>query len=185
MNASEPTSSTVQKMVVGAGCFWCVEGLYEDVPGVLSVISGYAGGQEASPTYELVTSKQTDHAEVVEITFDSAIVRPETLLDLFWASHDPTDARGVAPDFGRNYRSILLYANDVQKRLFEQSKVAIASQHTKPIATEIVPLEAFWPAEDYHQDFVARNPNHPYVQRVSKPRIEEALQAIPLKSKGQ
>ncbi|MFQ3578472.1 MAG: peptide-methionine (S)-S-oxide reductase MsrA [Verrucomicrobiia bacterium] len=178
MNATESSSPPAQKLVLGAGCFWCVEGLYEDLPGVLSVVSGYAGGKEANPTYELVTSKKTDHAEVVEITFDPSVVTAEKLLEIFWASHDPTDPRGVAPDFGRNYRSILLYANQEQKELFERSKAAIASSHNRPIATEIVALEAFWPAEDYHQDFVARNPRHPYVQRVSKPRIEETHQSI-------
>ncbi len=170
---AENTPPTTAKLVLGAGCFWCVEAIYERVPGVISAVSGYAGGKTENPTYEAVCSKTTGHAEVVEITYDPAKITIPELLKYFWDSHDPTDGRGVAPDFGSSYRPILLYKNEEERAAFQKSKDELAAKIGKPIGAEIVPLEKFWPAEEYHQDFVKRNPNHPYVRSVSLPRVRE------------
>ncbi|MDQ3623154.1 MAG: peptide-methionine (S)-S-oxide reductase MsrA [Verrucomicrobiota bacterium] len=157
----------------GAGCFWCVEAIYERGGGVLDVVSGYAGGTEANPTYEQVGAGRTSHAEVVQITFDPAVISYDKLLELFWKTHDPTDPRGVAPDFGRQYRSILLYHDDVQRQAIERSKAEAQKGFSKPIATEVVRLDRFYPAEEYHQDYVRRNPNDSYVRTVAIPKLEK------------
>lgn len=167
------------KAVLGAGCFWCVEAMYEQVPGVVSVVSGYAGGPEANPTYEAVGSGRTGHAEVVEIDYDPAVVTYAALLDFFWKTHDPTDGRGVAPDFGPQYRSIILPANDTERGIAEAAKEAEAKRRGKPIATEIAMLERFYPAEDYHQDYVWRNPNQGYVRAVAIPKLKKLGLKVP------
>ncbi len=162
------TAGEPQKATLGAGCFWCVEAIYERVDGVLDVVSGYAGGKEQNPTYE----NHGGHAEAVQITFDPDKVSFEKLLELFWKSHDPTNGTGVAPDFGRSYRPILFYHNDAQRMSIAKVKGEVQKTLSKPIATEIVPFEAFWPAEDYHQDFVFKNPNYPYVLAHSVRRLK-------------
>jgi len=160
--------------VLGAGCFWCIEGIYQNVEGVESVVSGFAGGTVENPTYEQVTSGKTGHAEVVKITYDPKQVSYRDLLDLFWQIHDPTDPRGVWPDFGPMYRSIILTSDDAQKAIAEQAKAEAGKVHSKPIVTEISRLEEFYPAEKYHQDFVRQNPNHPYVRQIALPKMEKA-----------
>jgi peptide-methionine (S)-S-oxide reductase len=162
-----------EKVVVGAGCFWCVEAVYERIDGVTDVVSGYAGGSEPDPSYEQVSDGRTGHAEVVEITFDPEKVSLEKLLEIFWKTHDPTDGRGVWPDFGPQYRSILLYANDGQKTAMETSKATAEKSIGKPVATQIVKLTQFHPAEEYHQDYVRRNPNNSYVQRIAIPKLKK------------
>jgi len=166
-------AAETEKAYFAAGCFWCVEAIFERVPGVSSVVSGYAGGTKENPTYEETGRGTTGHAESVGITFDPAKVTYAELLTWFWKSHDPTDARGVAPDFGTQYRSALFYTNDAQKQAIEQSKAEWQKKVSKPIATEVAPLKKFYPAEDYHQDFVKLHPNHPYVRSVSLPRVKE------------
>ncbi len=164
--------SKTEKAVFGAGCFWCVEEIYEAVPGVVGAVSGYAGGDQPNPTYAEVSSGKSDHVEVVEVEYDPTKVSYETLLEVFWKSHDPTDARGVAPDFGPQYRSLILYSNDAQKAAIEISKSLAEKNYKKPIATEIAPLKTFYPAEDYHQDYAKKNPNDRYIQNVSIPRLK-------------
>ncbi len=166
-------SGPTAKAVVGAGCFWCVEAMFEQVPGVVSVVSGYAGGPEKDPTYEAVGGGRTGHAEVVQIEYDPAVVTYEALLTFFWKTHDPTDGRGVAPDFGPQYRSIILPANDTERGLAQSAKEAEAQRRGKPIATEIAALEKFYPAEDYHQDYVWRNPDQGYVRGVAIPKLKK------------
>jgi peptide-methionine (S)-S-oxide reductase len=161
------------KAVVGAGCFWCVEAMYEQVPGVVGVISGYAGGPEKNPTYAAVSAGRTRHAEVVEIEYDPQVVTYDGLIDFFWKTHDPTDGRGVAPDFGPQYRSIILFASDAERAAAESARDAEARRLGKPIATEIAPLERFYPAEEYHQDYVWRNPRQGYVQSVAIPKLRK------------
>lgn len=161
------------RAVVGAGCFWCVEAMYEQVPGVVSVVSGYAGGPEVNPTYEAVSNGRTGHAEVVEIEYDPAVTTYAALLDFFWKTHDPTDGRGVAPDFGPQYRSIILPANDAERGIAEAAKEAEVPRRGKPIATEIAMLEHFYPAEEYHQDYVWRNPTQRYVRAVAIPKLKK------------
>lgn len=162
-----------EKAVFGAGCFWCVEAVYEAQPGVVTVVSGYAGGKEPNPTYDQVSSGRTSHAEVVEVEFDPAVVSYEQLVDLFWDTHDPTDPRGVWPDFGPHYRSTILTANPEQRAIAEKSKATAAGRFEKPIVTEIADLEIFYPAESYHQDFVKGNRGHPYVERIAIPKLEK------------
>jgi peptide-methionine (S)-S-oxide reductase len=161
------------KAVLGAGCFWCVEAMYEQVPGVVSVVSGYAGGPEKNPTYDAVSSGRTGHAEVVEIEYDPAVVSYSALLEFFWKTHDPTDGRGVAPDFGPQYRSIILYGNDAERAAAESARDAEAKRRGKPIATELVALDRFYPAEDYHQDYVWKNPGQGYVRAVAIPKLRK------------
>ncbi len=176
--AEDPSTgetAVLETAVVGAGCFWCVEAFYEDLPGVVNVVSGYAGGPEPDPKYADVSAGRTGHAEVVKITFDPAKTDYETLIDFFWKTHDVTDPSGVWPDFGKQYRSIILYQNEAQKRMAKASKARLeaSGELDKPVATQIVALEQFHPAEDYHQDYVKKNPDDPYVQRIALPKMKK------------
>ena len=155
-----------------SGCFWCVEAVYESVEGVAESISGYSGGHTENPTYESSNTGRTGHAEAVEIYYDPEVVSFETLVKVYYASQDPTQVNGQGPDRGSQYRSIIFYQNDEEKRIAEQYKKAVAQELDKPVATEIVPFEKFWIAEDYHQDFEKRNPNQRYVLAVSVPRLK-------------
>jgi len=158
---------------VGGGCFWCVEAVYQTVPGILGVTSGYAGGSVPNPTYDQVCSGRTGHAEVVQIEFDPEKITYEKVIDLFWKAHDPTTLNRQGADTGTQYRSIILYSGDEEKALAEKSKAAAQSQFKDPIVTEIVPLTTFYPAEKYHQDFYQNNPSHPYNQAVTRPKVEK------------
>ncbi|MES2308198.1 MAG: peptide-methionine (S)-S-oxide reductase MsrA [Verrucomicrobiota bacterium] len=159
--------------IVGGGCFWCVEALYEKAPGILSVESGYAGGKIKNPSYEQVCSGATGHAEVVKITFDPSIVSYSHVIDLFWKAHDPTTLNRQGADSGTQYRSIILYGDENQKTLAEESKKRAASLFKDPIVTEISPLTEFYPAEEYHQHYFKNNPNQPYCQIVIKPKVDK------------
>jgi len=171
----EPKETETAKAVFGAGCFWCVEAFYEAQPGVIEVVSGYAGGEKPNPTYKEVSRAQTKHAEVVEVTYDPSKITYQDLVEFFWTTHDVTDGSGVWPDFGPQYRSIILYSDDEQKKVAEESKKALEASDKlkKPVATEIVELKQFYPAEDYHQDYVKKNPNDPYVQRIALPKMKK------------
>lgn len=163
----------LRKATFAAGCFWCVEAIFDRVPGVTDVVSGYTGGKENDPTYEQVGGGKTSHAEAVEITYDAEKTSYSKLLDVFWKSHDPTDGRGVAPDFGKQYRSALFYRTPEEKAAIEASKSALEKKLNKKVATQVTAFEKFYPAETYHQDYVKRNPKHPYVRKVSIPRLIE------------
>jgi len=165
-------SDNLSKAYFASGCFWCVEIIYESVKGVEESISGYSGGHVKNPTYEQVGSKKTGHAEAVEIYYDPQIVSFETLVQVYYASQDPTTF-GQRPDYGSAYRSMIYYQNEEEKAIAEKWKSKVAENYDDPIVTEIVPFEAFWPAEDYHQDFEKRNPNYPYVRSVSIPRLKK------------
>ena len=169
---AEATAKT-EEAVIGGGCFWCTEGCYQLVPGVLKVTSGYAGGHVENPTYEQVCTKTTGHAEVIKIEYDPAKVSFKDLVDLFWFVHDPTTYHRQGADEGPQYRSIILYANDAQKQAAEQSKKENEKEFTAPITTEIVPLTKFYAAEKYHQNFANNNPNQGYVCAVVKPKVEK------------
>lgn len=162
-----------QKATVGAGCFWCVEAVYEQLPGVTDVVSGYAGGPEKNPTYQQVSAGLTGHAEVVQITFDPDQTSYRELIDYFWKTHDVTDPRGVWPDFGPQYRSIILAHDKAQLAEAKESRREARKDHEKPIVTEIVLLERFYEAEKYHQDFVRRNPDHPYVRNIAFGKLDK------------
>lgn len=167
-HATEPATA-----VLGGGCFWCVEAVYQSLPGVLSVTSGYAGGSTENPSYEQVTSGRTGHAEVVRIAFDPEQVTYEQILDLFWKAHDPTTLNRQGADVGTQYRSIILTADEGQRAVAEASKQAAQAGFAAPIVTEIVPLSQFYPAEEYHQDFYRNNPTHPYNRAVIRPKLEK------------
>lgn len=175
MNAAEPKTET---LVVGGGCFWCTEAAYQLLPGVKSVVSGYAGGKEANPTYEQVCAHATGHAEVIKIEFNPAEVSLDRLLEYFWHVHNPTQVGGQGNDHGPQYRSIILYANAAQKAAAEKSRAEAAKVFRDPITTEIVPLEKFWPAEAYHQDYFAKNPNQGYCSFVIAPKIKKLEKAL-------
>ena len=171
-SAVETTAKT-EEAVIGGGCFWCTEGCYQIVPGVLKVTSGYAGGHVENPTYEQICTKTTGHAEVIKIEYDPAKVSFKDLVDLFWFVHDPTTYHRQGADEGPQYRSIILYANDAQKQAAEQSKKEHEKEFTAPITTEVVPLTKFYVAEKYHQNFANNNPNQGYVCAVVKPKVEK------------
>ncbi|GAB4250729.1 MAG: peptide-methionine (S)-S-oxide reductase MsrA [Candidatus Methylacidiphilales bacterium] len=168
---------------MGGGCFWCVEAVFERRPGVVSAVSGYAGGAEPNPTYPQVSSGRTGHAEVVEVTFNPIEVSLDELLDLFFLSHDPTTPNRQGADVGPQYRSIILFKDEAQKKAAEDAKARAQAGLSKPIVTQIVPLERFYPAEDYHQDYFARNPNAGYCAFVIRPKLQKLEQkgAIPAK----
>lgn len=163
-----------EKLVLGAGCFWCVEAAFKTVPGVVSVTSGYSGGSADDANYGAVSAKRTDHIEVVEIEFDPEKVAYSQFFDVFWAIHDPTDGRGVAPDFGPPYRPVIFYNGEDQLAAAKVAMEAEQTKYDKPLATLLEPLEAFYPAEEYHQDYVKKNPGDVYVRRVAVPKVEKA-----------
>jgi peptide-methionine (S)-S-oxide reductase len=166
-------SAKTESLVLGGGCFWCTEAAFEMLPGVKDVVSGYAGGKEANPTYEQICAHETSHAEVIKIDFDPAVVSVDKLLGYFWHVHNPTQVGGQGNDHGPQYRSIVLYADTAQKAAAEKSKAEAAKEFRDPITTEIVPLEKFWPAEKYHQDYFRRNPNAGYCAVVIAPKIKK------------
>jgi peptide-methionine (S)-S-oxide reductase len=159
--------------VFGGGCFWCVEAVFQRIPGVRSITSGYAGGHTANPTYQQVCAGDTGHAEVARIEFDPKLVSYEKLLDYFWDAHDPTTLNRQGADEGTQYRSIILYTGEAQKAAAEKSKAAAQKRFQSPIVTEIVPLKQFYPAEDYHQNYFNRNPEAGYCRVVIRPKVEK------------
>ena len=163
----------MQTAVLGAGCFWCVEAFYQGLDGVHDAVSGYAGGEEINPTYGEVARGQTGHAEVVQIIYDPEIVGYRELIDFFWTTHDATRGDGVRPDFGPQYRSILLYKNEEEKAAIEASRRAYEAETGKTVATDIKALDIFYPAETYHQDYAGKNPNDRYVRGVLAPKLKK------------
>ena len=181
-SSSSPTPppalpANAETLVLGGGCFWCVEAAYELVPGVLTAESGYAGGKPASPSYEQVCTGETGHAEVVKITFDPAKVTRAELVDFFWEVHDPTTPDRQGADTGTQYRSVVYYANETEKALVLASRDRANPAWGGKIVTEISPLPDFYPAEDYHQDYFRKNPNAGYCRVVIKPKIEKLKKA--------
>ncbi len=158
---------------LGGGCFWCLEAIYQLVKGIIQVESGYSGGITKNPTYEEVCSGKTGHAEVVQIQFNPEKISYETILEIFWKIHDPTTLNRQGADVGTQYRSIILYHNEKQKEIAEQSKKEAQNLFSKPIVTEIVEYKAFYKAEEYHQNFYKRNPNHPYCFYTITPKVEK------------
>jgi peptide-methionine (S)-S-oxide reductase len=160
----------------GGGCFWCMEAVFERLPGVVSVTSGFAGGTTENPTYQKVCTETTGHAEVTEIEFDPAKISYDKLLEVFWQAHDPTTLNRQGADEGTSYRSIILYRDEKQKLEAEKSKLAAQADFKHPIVTEIVPLKKFYKAEDYHQEYYDNNSNAPYCQVVIAPKLEKLEQ---------
>lgn len=173
MDKVEPANiAGLSKATFASGCFWCVEGVFESVKGVKEAVSGYAGGKESNPTYEEVGSGSTGHAEALEVYYDPKVVSYETLLQVYFDSQNPTQANGQGPDRGAQYRSIIFYTNEMEKQQAEAAKAKVQAKYSEPVAAEIVPLTKFWPAEDYHQNFIKLNPKQGYVVGESIPRIK-------------
>lgn len=162
----------------GAGCFWCVEAVFQRLKGVYSIESGYAGGHVKKPTYEQVCSGTTGHAEVAQITFAPSVISYEELLDVFWRTHDPTTLNRQGNDAGTQYRSVIFYHSDTQKSIAEKSKKEIEASGLwkDPIVTEISPLMAFYKAENYHQNYYNTHPYQPYCTFVIDPKIKKFKQ---------
>ena len=180
MNTNKTESATF-----GGGCFWCMEAVFERLPGVKSVTSGFAGGHTANPTYEQVCTGDTGHAEVTQIEFDPAKISYEKLLDVFWQAHDPTTLNRQGVDEGTQYRSIILYHSEAQKLAAEKSKAGAQKNFKHPIVTEIAPFTKFYPAENYHQGFYDNNTNYGYCQVVIAPKLEKLEQEKVIEKKPQ
>jgi peptide-methionine (S)-S-oxide reductase len=174
MNRPETNGSgNVETADFGGGCFWCLEAVFERLPGVLSVFSGYAGGRTENPTYRDVCAGTTGHAEVTRIEFDPAKISYEKLLEVFWQAHDPTTLNRQGADEGTQYRSIILYRDEKQKAAAEKSKLTAQLNFSNPIVTEIVPMAKFYKAEEYHQQYFDNNSHAPYCQVVIAPKLEK------------
>ena len=169
------TEQKTETATFGAGCFWCTEAVFELLAGVIDARSGYMGGQVKNPTYKQVCTGTTGHAEVTQVTFDPAKATYTELLDLFWRMHDPTTRNRQGADVGTQYRSAIFTHNDNQKVVAEKSKRDLDKSGTfkRPVVTEITPAATFYPAEDYHQDYFASNPDAGYCRLVIRPKLKK------------
>ena len=175
----ENTSSTnLQQAVLAGGCFWCLEAVFDQVTGVTDVVSGYSGGRRANPSYELVCTGITGHAEAVQVTFDPAVISYADLLHIFFTIHDPTTLNRQGADVGTQYRSAIFYTTPAQQETAAAviKELTDAALWTNPIVTQVVPLQAFYPAEDYHQEYFARNPDKGYCRAVVAPKVAKFRQ---------
>ncbi len=167
-------AATKEVITLGAGCFWCTEAVYQQIPGVISVKPGYMGGQTKNPTYKDVCTGETGHAEVAQVTFDPAKVKLDEILETFWHLHDPTSLNRQGADVGTQYRSAIFYSTPEQKEIAERSKGKAAKEFARPIVTEITAAGTFYEAENYHQDYYRRNKNkNPYCQAVIAPKLRK------------
>jgi peptide-methionine (S)-S-oxide reductase len=182
LNSADPVSTSAkaaatQKITVGGGCFWCVEAVFQRVNGVKKVVSGYSGGHVPNPTYEQVCTKLTGHAEVAQIEFDPAAVKLDAVLDVFFAAHDPTTPNQQGADKGPQYRSVIFYADDEQKKAAEAAKERAKKEWGATIVTEISPLKEFYAAEGYHQNYFNLNKNrNPYCSVVIAPKLHKLIE---------
>ena len=179
--------STMETATLGGGCFWCVEAIYQDVIGVHKVVSGYAGGKVENPTYEEVCSGTTGHAEVVQIVFDPTVISFEEILFIFWRTHDPTTLNRQGNDVGTQYRSVIYYHDEQQKKIAEQSKAETDASDlwADPIVTEIAPLPIFYEGEAYHQNYFVENPYQPYCIFVINPKVQKFRKSFRNKLRGE
>ena len=169
-------------MTVAGGCFWCVEEVYERTKGVSRALSGYAGGHTQNPTYEESNTGRTGHAEAVQIYYHPDTISFQKLLQIFFlAAHDPTQVNRQGPDVGTQYRSIAFYRTSEEQKIIEDyiTQLNASGNFDAPIATEVKEFEKFWVAEDYHQNYYPQNPGNPYIQRVSRPKVEKFMQKFP------
>lgn len=173
--AKKPMNDKSQLATFGAGCFWCTEAVFLNVKGVSKVVSGYEGGKVKNPTYREVCTGETGHAEVTQITFDPSKVTFEELLEVFWNTHDPTTLNKQGADEGTQYRSVVFYHNEDQKKVAEAYKKQLDASniYKSPIVTEITPASTFYAAEDYHQNYYELNPSQGYCQYVIRPKVEK------------
>ncbi|HRE68137.1 MAG TPA: peptide-methionine (S)-S-oxide reductase MsrA [Cyclobacteriaceae bacterium] len=165
----------LETATLGSGCFWCTEAFFLQVKGVESVVSGYSGGKVKNPTYREVTTGLTGHAEVIQIKFDPTVITYADVLEIFWNTHDPTTLNKQGADEGPQYRSAVFYHTETQKKTAEEYKIQLdkSGVFKKPIVTEITAFKEFYPAEDYHQNYYALNPNQGYCQYVIRPKVEK------------
>ena len=183
--AAAERSQRLETATFGAGCFWCTEAVFQRLKGVRSVVSGYSGGHAKNPTYKQVSSGRTGHAESVQITYDPTQISFAELLEVFWRTHDPTTLNRQGPDFGTQYRSVIFYHNDEQRKVAEgqKSKLDDAKVFGRPIVTKIVPFREFYPAEDYHQDYYELHGRQPYCATVIRPKVDKLEHLFPEKLK--
>ena len=163
----------MQQITLGSGCFWCIEAAFRQVRGIVSAQSGYSGGTVPQPSYEQVCSGQTGHVEVVQLNFDPEVISVREIYEIFFTLHDPTQLNRQGNDIGPQYRGVIFYHNDEQRELAEQIIAEMTHEQTwdQPIVTAIEPAQTFWPAEDAHENYVARNPQNPYCQAVIHPKL--------------
>ena len=159
--------------IIGGGCFWCTEAVFEKIKGIRDVVSGYAGGEVLNPTYKQICTGTTGHAEVIKITFDPSIISFSEILNLFGECHDPTTLNRQGADVGTQYRSTIMYLSDEQKSLAIEWKNRLSQKLEDPVVTEIVAAPIFYPAEDYHQDYYKKNPNQGYCSFVIRPKLKK------------
>lgn len=183
----EPMNSAAgtDTIVLGAGCFWCVEAVFVELKGVKSVMPGYTGGAMPNPDYKSVCTGETGHAEVAEVVFDPAVITLDELLEVFWQTHDPTTLNRQGADVGTQYRSAIFYRNAEQKATAEHYKAELdkSGAFDRPVTTEITVLTKFYPAENYHRDYYANNPEQGYCQMVIRPKVEKFRKAFANKLK--
>ena len=178
---TKKVNQELKKAYFASGCFWCVEAIFESVKGVKEVYSGYSGGETKNPNYRQIGTGRTGHAETVEVIYDPSVVSFITLVKVFFGSHDPTALNRQGPDSGTQYRSIAFFQNEKEKKILEKA-IKILTHRKKfknKIVTEVKPFEKFYYAEEYHQDFEKRNPNHPYIRSVSVPRFQKFQARFP------
>jgi peptide-methionine (S)-S-oxide reductase len=170
----------IKEATFGAGCFWCVEACFKDLNGVVSVMSGYSGGHIKNPAYKEVCLGVTGHAEVARVEYNDAIISFEELLEVFWFVHNPTTLNRQGNDIGDQYRSVIFYHDDEQKKLSEEFKAKLdeSGAWDDPVVTEISPLINFYPAENYHHDYFENNPDQPYCSSVVRPKVEKFRKAF-------
>ncbi len=165
--------------ILGGGCFWCTEAVYNKVKGVISVVSGYAGGKRPHPNYEMICTGVSGYAEVVEIAYDAQIISFEEILEIFWEIHDPTTLNAQGADRGTQYRSVIFYQSEEQKKSAQESIKAKQKDLRDAIVTELSPAPTFYPAEAYHQNYYALNPNQGYCSMVIAPKIQKFMMKFP------
>ncbi|MCD0471122.1 peptide-methionine (S)-S-oxide reductase MsrA [Flavobacterium sp. JAS] len=173
--AQNKKASNLETITLGGGCYWCVEAVYENLDGVKSVVSGFSGGKVANPSYEEVCTGTTGHAEVVQITYDKNVTDINEIFQVFFTVHDPTTLNRQGADVGTQYRSVIFYKNEEQKKAAESiiAELNKAKVYNSPIVTKVEPFKAFYKAEDYHQNYYANNKNQPYCKMVIQPKIEK------------
>ena len=173
--AQTKKSSNLETITLGGGCYWCVEAVYENLDGVKSVVSGFSGGTVANPTYEEVCTGKTGHAEVVQITYDKTVTDINEIFKVFFTVHDPTTLNRQGADVGTQYRSVIFYKNDEQRKAAQSiiAELNKAKVYSSPIVTKVEPFRKFYKAEDYHQNYYANNKSQPYCKMVIQPKIEK------------
>ena len=174
-NKNQKNMKDLEVATLGSGCFWCTEAFFLRLKGVESVVSGYSGGQIKNPTYREVCSGLTGHAEVIQVKFDPSMISYEEILEVFWNTHDPTTLNKQGADEGTQYRSVVFYHNDSQKKIAEEYKAQLnqSEVYNNPVVTEISPFKEFYPAEEYHENYYMLNPNQGYCQYVIRPKVEK------------